>query len=461
MANPSTITAALARLAGTIPDGHVADQLGIPLYMVKDYRREANVPAFQRTHSAAPVAASVPDAPASASVLRRRQGSELSLRVSVPPAVDAQVVKPVSAAAKLAKPQSESAPAETGHRLDKYRARMGNEPDEVIAVEAGVHRTSVGQYRRDNNISAYRGHYEGKAKAPRAAVAVAPPVAAAAPAVADVPAAPAKVSRKKAAPEVAVAAPVAEAPVASPKPARTKAAAAAAAPEAGATPAVEVPVARKPIKLAGFESRIGIDSDSVVAKAANCSPRLVRMYREKHGIPSPVRVVSAVATPVVIAPVAPTPEPAVEVAAPRAARTPRAAVAAAVVPAPVVEPVLAAVAPAPAVESQTPKVRKPRAARSAAVQVADPIDSESASAADTSAAESEPAVVPVVAAPPAAAAVQLGFRVVAVADGVSHRFLAIGADIGAAASKAYQSLASRPGGPWRIVKIVAGDEVVG
>lgn len=458
MANPPTISAALARLAGTIPDGQVAAELGIPLYTVKDYRKAANVPAFQRTPapsaaagvSAAPVDNAASGAAAGGkSVIRRRTGSgEINLRAPVPPAVDAQVVKPVSAAAKVAKVAKAVKPAaaQAGHRLDSYRDRMGNEPDEVIAAEAGVHRTSVGQYRRDHNVPAYRGHYEGKSKlakssAPVAVPVVAVPAVVAAPVVAAAVVA-AKAPRKKVAKEVAaVAAPVV------------------------VTPPAEAAVVRKPNKLAGFESRIGVESDSQVAKAANCSPRLVRMYREKHGIAAPVRVIKPIVKPAAAkaAPAA-APEPVVETPAPKAARTPRAAKAAAAVVAPAVEPVVVAVVASravfsPDVAAPAAKTRKVRAAKSSAPKAVDPVDSESAVVAESEPVVAAPVATRAVSAP--VAAVQQGFRVVAVADGVSHRFLAIGTDIGAAAARAYQSLASRPGGPWRIVKIVAGDEVVG
>lgn len=441
MANPSSISAALSKIAGKLPDGEVANQLGIPLQTVKDYRKAANVPAFKRT-PVAPAVAEVPVAPsgkaqAGATVIRRREGTpKVQLRAPVPPAVDAQVAKPAPVQAKSAQPNAGRSASGSAHPLDKYRDRMGNEPDDTIAAEAGVHRTSVGQYRRDHGLKAYRGHYEGKGKAARAVTVK--PVAAV-----EVVAPPAK-------PEAAVAAP---------KPSRAKRAAApVAAPVVVPVPApaaVEAPVARKANKLAGFEPLIGIESDSVVARKANCSPRLVRMYREKHGIAAPVRAVKA-ASPakveVSVAPAAAVETPAAApVAAPaKAKRTPKAA-----------KTVEAAVEVVAAPAAAARKSRKAPAAKTP-----DPVDSESAVSEAAVVAETPAVAAPVEttarkAAKAAPAPVQQGFRVVAVADGVSHRFLAIGADIGAAAARAYQALETRPGGPWRIVKIVAGDEVVG
>lgn len=144
-------TEAAARLAssrdrlGTVPDAVIAKETGIPRERVRDYRREAGIPAY----SGQPLAAARPGG---------RAASD-----------DAAIT------ALLEELLADE--PEPPHRLEAFRDQLGRVSDEVIAQRAGVERTTVGGYRRKLGIRAYT-RRRGKAAARRAPAGKAKPVAA-------------------------------------------------------------------------------------------------------------------------------------------------------------------------------------------------------------------------------------------------------------------------------------------
>ena len=417
-ASATSLSSQLSALAGTKPDAHVATELGLPLQVVKDYRTAAKIAAYKQAPPAAAKLAPTPSikAATAGTVVRRRAGVESKVGA----ASSARPSEP-SAPAKAAPVVAQPAPgAAAGHKLDPFRHRMGVERDENIAAEAGVHRTSVGDYRRANRIPPYRGHYEPKVKVVRASAPTSPKAAtpkAASPKVVT----PKVVTPKVVTPEVVT-----------PKVVKAKTVTGKAVEPKSSTANVAAPakaaVERKPTKLSGFEQLIGVESDASVARKAGASPRLVRMYRDRHGIPTP---------PVSIR----TRPPRVAKKAANPARIAKAKAA-------------AASAPAPSANAVVKSAQSPSAAKAAS--------------------STAPAVANVVAQPPAkratarvassaspARTVQLGFRVLAQAKGVTQRFVAVGVDMSDAVQRAARVLAERPGGPWRIVKIALTDEFIG
>jgi len=64
-------------------------------------------------------------------------------------------------------------PKKSTHRLDIYLHRLGKEPDQQIAAEAGVSRSLILSFRKKHDISAYEGYKFGADNPPPAARAAA------------------------------------------------------------------------------------------------------------------------------------------------------------------------------------------------------------------------------------------------------------------------------------------------
>jgi hypothetical protein len=343
----------------------------------------------------------------------------------------------------------------------QHRALLGTVPDEDIAAMVGYGRHTVGAIRRELGIRPYTGHYERAREAARAKAAE---TAAAKPApVVEAPKAEAPKPARK--PKVAaeVAAPAAPAPAA-PAPA---------APVEAAKPATAPGIVPIPGKLAGFEHLLGVESDSVVARKAGCSPRWVRTMRGLRNIPPAPRAPSGrKAKDVVAAPVAPSPVvaakaavPAAKAAAPVAAKPVAAAPVAAKVAAPVAaKPAAPAPVVAPAAKVAAPVAPAPVAAKVAAPVAPAPVAAKVASPVAPAPVAAPVAAAVVVSAPVVAAVVssapKRGFAIVAEAGGQQHRFLVLATDIVSAATRAVDLFSRRAGGPWTIARIAAGPEVV-
>ncbi len=110
--------------------------------------------------------------------------------------------------------------------LDKMLARLGKEPDDTIARELGIPRTSVGAYRRKKNIPGYRGHYDRGAIVPAAAASK-------------------------------------------------------------SSPAQKAVVAERSGKLDAYKSQIGVKPDAEIAALAGISVSGVRKWRARHNVPAP------------------------------------------------------------------------------------------------------------------------------------------------------------------------------
>jgi len=130
---------------GTVPDAVIAKETGIPRERVRDFRREAGIPAY----SGQPLAAA-------------RSGG---LAASDDAALDALLDELLAS------------DPEPPHRLEAFRDQLGRVSDEVIAQRAGVERTTVGGYRRKLGIRAFT-RRRGKAEARRTPARKVRPVAA-------------------------------------------------------------------------------------------------------------------------------------------------------------------------------------------------------------------------------------------------------------------------------------------
>lgn len=142
-------------LAGTLPDGHVAERLGLQPSEVERWRGVHDIPPFlpPPPRAAEPVAraenAAAPLAsPSRKTVVRRRANASAEVaaeRGRLP-------------AASSAEPEPRSgARGGGGTGLEGVRDRLGQVSDAALAAETGVHRAAVGAYRRSLGIPAYTG----------------------------------------------------------------------------------------------------------------------------------------------------------------------------------------------------------------------------------------------------------------------------------------------------------------
>jgi hypothetical protein len=154
----------LEALAGTMPDGQVAERLGLEVEAVKAWRRNRGVAAFHQEPPA--VRAERPTEAPRRRIVRRRGGDTVDVVAEAPP-------PPASAEAVVPAPRR-PARKSASDRLAPFLDRMGKVPDETIAAEVGVTRGLVGAYRRKHGIPAYEGYLFQTGHAPARAAPKAP-----------------------------------------------------------------------------------------------------------------------------------------------------------------------------------------------------------------------------------------------------------------------------------------------
>lgn len=344
--------------AGKVPDAEVAAQAGVSVDEVKHYRREHGIAAFLR---APPGARPVP------------------LVVS--------------------SPRAPAPPAAAADPLARFRDRLGTVADQVIADEAGVARTAVGEHRRKLGIAAYAGFRfrpESPPKEDRAE------------------------RRTRIEPYLSLLGTVPDSEIAALADVPTKAVAAFRVGcgilefdgRSGPDPDRSTPPdRRRGSKLDPYVHLFGTLSDSQVAARAGVSVEAARMYRKRAGIPA-----RGSRGEVAVTVVEPAPDPAIaEVSV-------------------VVEPTPAPVEPVVPVPVSTPEpVVAPRV--EAAVEPPAP------GPADVVAAEVS-APVPEVA--------PRAFAVIALRGEERCRFVSVGRDITEGLAVAIAALAARTDGPWRV-----------
>lgn len=358
--------------AGKMPDAEVAAQAGVSVDEVKHYRREHGIAAFLR---APPGAHQVPLA--------------------------------------VAAPRAPAPPAAAADPLARFRDRLGTVADQVIADEAGVARTAVGEYRRKLGIAAYVGFRFRPESPPQedraerrtriepylSLLGTVPDSEIAA--LADVP------TEEVAAFRVGCGIlEFVERPDAAPP-----------APSVAVPPAVEpVPRRRRVSKLDPHAHLLGVLSDAQVAARAGVTVEAARMFRHRAGIPArgargvdvdvPAGGGEAVAGEQ-------------EVAAPGSAA---------------VEPIVVEPAPAPVAVATEPVVQPQ--AEAAPVVPASVVGALSVDA-------------PSVDAPSVHLAAR-AFAVIALRGEERCRFVSVGKDITEGLAVAIAALAARSDGPWRV-----------
>ncbi|MFZ5476902.1 MAG: helix-turn-helix domain-containing protein [Myxococcota bacterium] len=351
---------------GRMPDAEVAVLAGVSVDEVKLFRREHGIAPFLR-----------------------------------PPPSFASAAKGAPPSRERASLSAETPPS---HPLAAFHDRLGKVADQVIADEAGVPRTAVGDYRRKVGIPAYDGfrhqprktpeHVEGPAPGRRSSIdpyvhllGTVPDseIAAMAGVTRE---AVTKLRARRGIPGFGTAAPVNQSPGPS------------VVVEAPA-PAEVPPPSRRASKLDAFRDIVGVLSDAEVAARSGVSAEGVRMFRKRNGIPA--------ARPTFVPPPETVrPEPA----------------------APTLEE--APTQPPPAGVPSEPQPEETQAAPPLPVEAPPPLPLE-----------------PI----PQLATTHFAFAVVAVRGDEARKFVSVGADIGEALAQAQAALAARSDGPWRVRSI--------
>lgn len=216
---------------GRMPDAEVAALAGVSVDEVKLFRRENGIAPYLRPPpglaSAMEPTVRVENGHGEPVLLRRRPGTDA----------------PADGATRRLVPSMDASPtpASPASPLAAFRDRLGKVADQVIADEAGVARTAVGNYRRQHGIPAYDGFRLGKRNPPAAV-----PVAADAPTVT-------------------------------------------------AEPAPPAPPRGRRSKLDAHVHLIGVLFDREVAAVAGVTVNAVCEYRKRHGIPPATQARAAIA----------------------------------------------------------------------------------------------------------------------------------------------------------------------
>ena len=158
-------------------------------------------------------------------------------------------------------------PKKSTHRLDIYLHRLGKEPDQQIAAEAGVSRSLIISFRKKHDISAYEGYKFGADNPPPAARAAAARAATGTPKPPKAEPKPPKNKRKNKPKNTA-------------KPGTTVA-------SAVATPSVAVTgesFRGRRSALDAYVEMLGKVPDADIAKLADVTSENVRTYRSRRGI---------------------------------------------------------------------------------------------------------------------------------------------------------------------------------
>lgn len=379
-------------LVGTMPDTKLAKLIGVGVTTVWNYRKKHGIPTFD---SAAPT----PPAKAPKSTKAAAPAP-----VPAPAPAPVRSVTPAEAAAPPVKRRRGRPPGRPiGSKIDAHAHLLGVLPDSEIARRAGVKRQAIGEYRKRMKA------YAARSEADRGAGA---PGAAAAPVVIVPPPSPVARSATKAA---AAAAAAAAPPAAAPAAPKAKASVTPAPAPAASAPSDAVPARFQP-----WVHLLGVASDMEIARRSGIHRRQFVELRQTLGIAAAPRGNWGHGGPGAKV---------TDTAANAEAKAPAKAPAKAAAPAPVAKVAAPSPAPSPApvvAPTPTPAV-----------------------------APSSPAVAPVAAAPLPAAASDAAsslraFLVDAESASGVHRFLALGADMADAASRAIRALGQRPDGPWQM-----------
>ena len=156
---------------GRIPDAKVAQLAGVPVDEVKAYRREHSIAPFLRPPPSLGIAPKVEPPPSPRIHTAVSEPVVLRRRVTADGPPTATFRRPPARLEPEPEPvRSQPAPVLVASPLAAFHDRLGKVADQVVADEAGIARTKVGDYRRKLGIAAYDGfrHRTGEArKSPR------------------------------------------------------------------------------------------------------------------------------------------------------------------------------------------------------------------------------------------------------------------------------------------------------